>query len=199
MDEKSLILLAQNGDNEAKYQLFEMHKGFVSKLILKYHRRYPTKFDIEDARNSAFIGFTKGLKNFEITKSKFLTYVGFYIKEELYLLAKKSNLIISPLKESSKKITSINQENFDFEDVVQESSYNQDEIDLITKILDSLPERNANIVKMKLSGFSHQEISKQMKLAIFKVKEYESQAKRQIRNSLRQAGIVVSEAFLGYD
>jgi hypothetical protein len=32
-----------------------------------------------------------------------------------------------------------------------------------------------------------------MKLAIFKVKEYESQAKRQIRNSLRQAGIVVSE------
>jgi hypothetical protein len=38
------------------------------------------------------------------------------------LLAKKSNLIISPLKESSKKITSINQENFDFEDVVQESS-----------------------------------------------------------------------------
>lgn len=199
MDEKSLILLAQSGDNEAKYQLFEMHKGFIRKLILKYHRRYPTRFDIEDGLNSAFIGFVKGLQNFDITKGKLLTYVGFYIKEELYLLAKKSNLIISPVKESSKKITSINQENFDFEDVVQESSYNQDEIDLITKILDSLPERNANIVKMKLSGFSHQEISKQMKLAIFKVKEYESQAKRQIRNSLRQAGIVVSEAFLGYD
>jgi len=197
MDEIKLISLAQNGDNEAKHQLFEMHNGFIHKMIFKYHRRYPTRFDLEDAKNSAFIGFLKGLKNFDILKSKFLTYVGFYIKKELFELARKSNLIISPA--SKKEVISINQENEDFDiEIVEESSFfNQDEIDLAIKILDSLPERNANIIKMKLSGFSHQEISKKMNLDVFQIKQYENQAKRQIKNSLRQIGITVSKAFFG--
>jgi len=191
MDEQELIQKAKDGNNDAKYQLFEKHKGFIRNLCYKFHKRCQNKFEIEDAENAAFIGLCKSIKDYDSSKAKFLTYALFFIKHELFNLRKKSNIISIPKGEKvSCSCDSLNEE-IDIESKNLSCLYHQDEIELVKAILGSLPDRNSKIINLRLSEISYSEISKELNIAIPKVKAIENQARRQIKSSLNKRNATI--------
>ena len=191
MDELNLIEKAKSCDNDAKYQLFKKHQGFIKTLCFKFLSRHKNKFQIEDAENEAFIGLCNSVKSYDPSKAKFITYLTFFVKKQLDNLRKKSNIISIPKGEKvSCSCDSLNEE-IDIESKNLSCLYHQDEIELVKAILGSLPDRNSKIINLRLSEISYSEISKELNIAIPKVKAIENQARRQIKSSLNKRNATI--------
>ena len=94
-DEEKYLLLAKQGDIEAKNKLIEHNLRLVVFLAKKYEN---TKIDLEDLVSIGTIGLIKGIKTFSIDKNiKLATYASRCIDNEILMFLRKTKRIKSEI------------------------------------------------------------------------------------------------------
>lgn len=90
-EEKVLFIKAQNGDEKAFTALVKKHRYLVYKIVGDFNTEYE---DIEDIKQSGFLGLVLAIKRFDINKgTKFSTYAYRTIKGTIMVYLRDNNLI----------------------------------------------------------------------------------------------------------
>ena len=87
-EESKLVILSQNGDNEARNKLIEHNLRLVVFLSKKYDN---TGYDLEDLVSIGTIGLIKGVKTYKLDKNiKLATYASRCIDNEILMFLRKN-------------------------------------------------------------------------------------------------------------
>lgn len=79
-NEELAIYLKEHPTDKARLELLYMNNyGFIRKYIKRY---FPCE-DIEDLMQESYFAMLKAINGYDIEKGKFLTYLGFYLREHL--------------------------------------------------------------------------------------------------------------------
>ncbi len=83
-EDMELVLLAKEGDMQAKAELYEKHKDRVRKMA-RYHRRYLGNYLLmEDHIQAGYIGLLAAIEKFDPDAgAAFSTYADYWIREEI--------------------------------------------------------------------------------------------------------------------
>lgn len=79
-NEELAIYLKEHPTDKARLELLYMNNyGFIRKYIKRY---FPCE-DIEDLMQESYFAMIKSINGYDVEKGKFLTYLGFYLREHL--------------------------------------------------------------------------------------------------------------------
>lgn len=135
---------------------------------LAYHtiqKFYPTYFQDEDVRQIARIGLWKACTTFNNNKSKFSTYAVTCIRNALKCYFRDSNAVKRKPKEPVKSLnySDDNNEIEPYELGSRIPSYQLGWVD-VEQFIKSLNERQKKIVRMRISGYTQNEIGDELGL-----------------------------------
>lgn len=167
-NELNLIFLAQNGDVEARNKLIKFHSGILYRIAWRWHKKCPT-FEVDEYYNEAVIAAFAAIKNFDSSLGyKFLTYAVFVVEKHIIKFLRKRHLV---------KNSTISDDN-DFENFVAKSespfkiSSDADEVRNFLHVSKKiLPEKNYQIVALKLEGKTFEEICSSLNISNETVKQ----------------------------
>ncbi len=162
MEEKELILLAQNGDDMAFGILMERYQNAVFNLC---YRMLNNAQDAEDAAQEIFIKAYRAIRSFDIER-KFSTWI----------LSISSNYCIDQYRK--RKLQTLSLEDSPYEDIRDENQKNMENLltdkekeKEIQLLLDHLqPKDRAAIVMFYWEDYSYDEIAKALDLSLGAVK-----------------------------
>ncbi len=162
MEEKELILLAQNGDDMAFGILMERYQNAVFNLC---YRMLNNAQDAEDAAQEIFIKAYRAIRSFDIER-KFSTWI----------LSISSNYCIDQYRK--RKLKTLSLEDSPYEDIHDESQKNMEKMltdrekeKEIQLLLDNLqPKDRAAIVMFYWEDYSYDEIAEALDLSLGAVK-----------------------------
>ena len=169
-EEQKLIAKAQSGDQQAFYQLYELHHKRVYGICW---RMLADKDSAEDVCQEVFVQVWQKIGNFE-GKSKFSTW--------LHSVA--SNIVLSHLRKHKNWLQRV----FSIEDqVVEEVGEEMGEISELDKHIMRLPERARLVfVLFAVEGYRHEEIGKMLNMAVGSSKAQYHRAKSLLKEWLEE-------------
>ncbi len=154
IEEKRLLLLSYQGDEEAKNKLIEHNLRLVVFLAKKYDN---TGYEMEDLISIGTIGLIKGISTYKLDKNiKLATYASRCISNEILMFLRKN-------KKRKKEISLEDSLNYDNEgnelhledvlgtdyDIVSDEYERQVEKNMLTKELNKLGDRDKQIMILR--------------------------------------------------
>ena len=154
IEEKRLLLLSYQGDEEAKNKLIEHNLRLVVFLAKKYDN---TGYEMEDLISIGTIGLIKGISTYKLDKNiKLATYASRCISNEILMFLRKN-------KKRKKEISLEDSLNYDSEgnelhledvlgtdyDIVSDEYERQVEKNMLTKELNKLGDRDKQIMILR--------------------------------------------------
>lgn len=154
IEEKRLLLLTYQGDEEAKNKLIEHNLRLVVFLAKKYDN---TGYEMEDLISIGTIGLIKGISTYKLDKNiKLATYASRCISNEILMFLRKN-------KKRKKEISLEDSLNYDNEgnelhledvlgtdyDIVSDEYERQVEKNMLTKELNKLGDRDKQIMILR--------------------------------------------------
>ena len=154
IEEKRLLLLAYQGNEEAKNKLIEHNLRLVVFLAKKYDN---TGYEMEDLISIGTIGLIKGISTYKLDKNiKLATYASRCISNEILMFLRKN-------KKRKKEISLEDSLNYDNEgnelhledvlgtdyDIVSDEYERQVEKNMLTKELNKLGDRDKQIMILR--------------------------------------------------
>ena len=137
IEEKRLLLLTYQGDEEAKNKLIEHNLRLVVFLAKKYEN---TGVDLEDLVSIGTIGLIKGINTFSKEKNiKLATYASRCIDNEILMYLRKNKRIKSEVSIDASLSFDVDGNELHLEDVLGTDS------DIVTKGIEEETERNLMI------------------------------------------------------
>lgn len=148
--EQGIVALAQRGDQEAFYQLYE---SYHRRMYALCWRMLADKDSAEDVCQEVFVQLWQNIKNFR-GESKFSTW--------LHSVA--TNVVLGHLRKNKSWLQKV----FSIEDnPVVEASEQMEELSTLDKHIMRLPERARLVfVLFAVEGYRHEEIAKMMDMAV---------------------------------
>lgn len=137
MDERSLILSAQNGEKEAFQGLISFYYPYVSKFLLKI-----TKDPVlsEDLTQDTFLKLIRGIDRFDLRgTASFSTWV----------MTIARNCYLDHLRRNKKEILSLEEQDAASPSNVQDEVLRHLQAGELLKALESLPPEQADAIRMK--------------------------------------------------
>ena len=141
IEEKRLLLLTYQGDEEAKNKLIEHNLRLVVFLAKKYDN---TGYEMEDLISIGTIGLIKGISTYKLDKNiKLATYASRCISNEILMFLRKN-------KKRKKEISLEDSLNYDNEGNELHLEYErQVEKNMLTKELNKLGDRDKQIMILR--------------------------------------------------
>lgn len=137
MDEKKLIISAQNGEKEAFQSLISLYYPYVSKFLLK---QCSDERLCEDLTQDTFVKLIRGIENFDVHgRATFATYV--------ITIAK--NCYIDYLRKNKQIFLNIEDQNIVYENNLQDTVNDSMQMEQVLKAIDDLPYEQAQAIKLK--------------------------------------------------
>ncbi|WP_211185422.1 RNA polymerase sigma factor [Thalassotalea algicola] len=169
-EEQQLIAQAKAGDQQAFYQLYELHHKRVYGLCW---RMLADKSSAEDVCQEVFVQVWQKLSSFQ-GNSKFSTW--------LHSVA--SNIVLSHLRKHKNWLQRV----FSIEDqVVEEAGEEMAEVSELDKHIMRLPERARLVfVLFAVEGYRHEEISKMLNMAVGSSKSQYHRAKTLLKEWIEE-------------
>lgn len=169
-EETKLITLSKGGDQQAFYQLYEMHHKKVYGLCW---RMLADKDSAEDVCQEVFVQVWQKIGNFQ-GNSKFSTW----------LHSVTSNIVLSHLRKHKNWLQRV----FSIEEqVVEEVGEEMAEISELDKQIMRLPERARLVfVLFAVEGYRHEEIGKMLNMAVGSSKAQYHRAKTLLKEWLEE-------------
>lgn len=167
ISDEALIEKIKNGDENSENELVLRYKDLVVKISRSY---FLVGGDLEDLVQEGMIGLFKAIKNFSTKKdATFKTFAVLCIKHQIQSAVRKANTIKNKPLSSAISLTSFSQNSEDFDylplELIFNSTPDENAIDnenyenLREKIKNTLSEKEFNILRLYLNGYSYKEIS----------------------------------------
>lgn len=169
-EEQQLVTKATSGDQQAFYQLYEMHHKRVYGLCW---RMLADKSSAEDVCQEVFVQVWQKLDSFK-GNSKFSTW----------LHSVTTNIVLSHLRKHKNWLQRV----FSIEDqIVEEHGEQMQEISQLDKHILKLPERARLVfVLFAVEGYRHEEIGKMLNMAVGSSKAQYHRAKSLLKEWLEE-------------
>lgn len=154
MDENHLLTEIRNGDEKAFKKLFLKHY----QPLCAYLRSYTPDFDsAEELAQTTFVKFWN-------KRSEIVVHTS--IKSYLYKMG--YNAFLKTVRQQNKKTTLL--EELKYKALEEEEQRTEDELQAaslrLQKIIETLPPRCQDILKMKMEGLKYQQIADQLNISI---------------------------------
>jgi len=186
-NELKLIVLAQNGSIEARNKLIEVHNGFLHQIAWSWHKKFP-KFEVDEYFNEAVIATFSSIKSFDCSFGcRLMTYAGFAIQKHIVRFLRKRHII----KNCMLDVESFYKEDgSDFSEKIAgnfkspvEFASNAEEMRKILKISKTiLPEKQHEIIALKMQGKTFEEICSSLNISIKNVKQLFTRSMHRLMN-----------------
>ena len=161
MTDEELVVLAQQGDEQATEILIVRHKSLVIKITRSY---FLIGGDKEDLIQEGMIGLMGAVSNYN-GKSSFTTFAGLCIKRRIDTVIKRA--MCEKDKPLNNYVSLTNEDNVDCAGIIidrlcinpeTEYIYKEEEIEFQDKLRKGLSELEYTILALYLEGYSYVEI-----------------------------------------
>lgn len=182
MDEKSVILRAQNGDSESFVLLVEKYKNAVFTVCYSLLKDY---HDANDAAQETFIKAYKNVKRFNFDSS-FQTYITRIAintcKDEFRKKARQNENISIDSDENLCEIK-------DSSDTPEAAFEKKERREKVRRAIGDLPQKYREVIVLRdLNGISYDEIAKILKTSTGTVKSRINRARNALKEILQKDG-----------
>ncbi len=169
LTDENLVLLANQGNENAETELLEKYKDLVVKIARSY---FIIGGELEDIVQEGMIGLYKAIKNFSNSKNTtFKTFAITCIKHQIQSAIKKANtkknspltnsIPLQKFSENSDDSDEFLPVNLIFQVAPDEKIINHENyINLLNTIKNTLSKKEYIVLKYYLSGYSYKEIAK---------------------------------------
>lgn len=200
---QKLIIAAQNGDSRAKDKLVLYNTRLILSRLSKFYKQIV--FDKGDLFSAGVIGLMNAINSFDVKKNiKFSTYATTCIENQM----KKSIVEVTNELNIISLETPIRQEDGEdlkLEDILHDDNFFEDEIvnkdtnSILVKLIDELPEREREIVKMNFCfygrKYSLREIGSIYGVTYNRIGMILHRALRMLKNKIKREKLMEEEYF----
>ena len=171
--------------------------GLAHKVLWRYYSKVATNIEFEDAEALCFEGLVQAAKTFDASKGfNFSTYAFTVIKNNLLIFSmreteKNNGISIVSLDSDLTGDDDFNLKNILPSDYVLEDEVeSNEEIILLYKFINELPEKYREIIQLKLAGLSQAAIAKKLNVSQSQVNTYCTKSMNILRCKFAQKGMI---------
>lgn len=190
MNEIDLIILAKQGDEKSLDELYDKYKHNILFIAKKY---YLNDGNNDDIVQEGMLGFLKAINTFDADKGNFYSHLVRLVEQQIINAIKKSNALKNaPLNErynlnsqgelelpEEEKVMGIPNDTLSPENCVL---MEENEKELSDMMSDKLSEFERKVLQLYLSGFSYNDIIKELNVSYKSVDNALSRVKQKLHN-----------------
>lgn len=206
MNNEELVKLYQEGNNKALEELINNNNGILKKIANKYRAiAYKRLIEFDELFNSGVIGLINAAEKYDSdneNKANFITYATHYINRYIYFCVNGKSIKDIENSKLYDSITSLNNpmrtdesEDIEVMNLIEDPNVNiheeaekNIEYEWLMKLVNTLPDKDRNIVLMRYGFVGNKEItlekiSKMYGITRERVRQIESRAVRNLRHN----------------